>query len=112
MRNKILRRRYLWKDEQGNVVETEDQMFRRVGMHVASAETKCGSTGAQVKEQADRYYCLMRSLKFLPDSPTLMNAGRDDGMLSACFVLPIEDSIEGIFDAVRERPRCLCVIVI
>jgi ribonucleoside-diphosphate reductase alpha chain len=101
MRDKILRRRYLWKDENGKVIETPDQMFRRVARHVAAAEKKYGSTDAQIKALEDEFYQLMKSGKFLPNSPTLMNAGRDNGMLSACFTLPIEDSIDGIFDTVK-----------
>lgn len=102
MASEILRRRYLWKDANGKVVETEDQMYRRVAEHVASAESKYGAFEAHVKERADKFYCLMTSGKFLPNSPTLMNAGRKQGMLSACFVLPVEDSIDGIFDAVKQ----------
>jgi len=101
MRAQILMRRYLWKDDQGNIVETEDQMFGRVAKHVASAETKYGVTNAQVEDKADEFNKLMKSGKFLPNSPTLMNAGRKNGMLSACFTLPIEDSINGIFDTVK-----------
>lgn len=101
MRAEILRRRYFWKDNQGKVIETEDQMFRRVAEHVTGAETKYGATNAQVEDLADEFNKLMKSGKFLPNSPMLMNAGRKNGMLSACFTLPIEDSIDGIFDTVK-----------
>jgi len=102
IRTEVLRRRYLWKDARGRVIETVDQMFQRVARHVASAESKYGRSEAQVKEWADKFYRAMKNGKFLPNSPTLMNAGREQGMLSACFVLPVEDSIEAIFDAVKQ----------
>jgi len=101
MHNKILNRRYLRKNEHGEVIETLEQMFHRVANAVAAAETKYGATKAQVKAYAEKFYRLMKDGKFLPNSPTLMNAGRKNGMLSACFTLPIEDSIDGIFDTVK-----------
>ncbi|MFC1634815.1 vitamin B12-dependent ribonucleotide reductase [Planctomycetota bacterium] len=101
MRDKILRRRYLWKDENGKIIETPDQMFRRVAKHVAEAETRYGAMETETKPFEEQFYQLMKSGKFLPNSPTLMNAGRKNGMLSACFTLPIEDSIDGIFDTVK-----------
>ena len=101
MRASILRRRYLWKDKNGKVLETERQMFQRVARHVAGAEKTYGTRGAQIKALEDEFYRLMMGGKFLPNSPTLINAGRKDGMLSACFTLAIEDSIDAIFDAVK-----------
>jgi ribonucleoside-diphosphate reductase alpha chain len=101
MRARILRRRYLWKDKNGKVVETEKQMFRRVAKHVAGTEKKHGTTDTQIKALEDEFYQLMKDSKFLPNSPTLMNACRKNGMLSACFTLPVEDSIDAIFDAVK-----------
>ncbi len=101
MRASILRRRYLWKDQNGKVLETETQMFRRVARHVVGAEKRYGTRGSQIKALEDEFYQLMKGGKFLPNSPTLMNAGRKNGMLSACFTLPIEDSIDAIFDAVK-----------
>ncbi len=98
---RILRNRYLIKDEGGKCIETPAQLFSRVASLVAKAEIKYGATAAQVKEWHKRYYDLMASLQFLPNSPALMNAQRS-GMLSACFVLPIEDSIEGIFEAIKQ----------
>ncbi len=96
----VLRRRYLKKDRQGNVVETPAAMFRRVARHIAAAELNYGPP-----EQAARYeeifYRMMTGFRFLPNSPTLMNAGRSLGQLAACFVLPVEDSMEGIFDALK-----------
>jgi ribonucleoside-diphosphate reductase alpha chain len=101
MRAEILRRRYLWKDTNGKVIETVDQMFRRVAKHVAGAEMKYGAVATDTKAFEDQFYQLMKTDKFLPNSPTLMNAGRRQSMLSACFVLLVEDSIIGIFDAVK-----------
>ena len=87
---RVLEKRYLKKDKQGKVIETPEEMFRRVAHTIASAESK-HDPKADVKAWEDRFYSLMTSLEFLPNSPTLMNAGRDLGQLSACFVLPIED---------------------
>ena len=94
MRTNILRRRYLWKDEQGNIVETEDQMFCRVANTIAASESKYGATKKQVKHYAEKFHQIMSSCRFLPNSPTLMNAGRPKGLLSACFVLPVPDSVQ------------------
>ncbi|HEY5503995.1 MAG TPA: adenosylcobalamin-dependent ribonucleoside-diphosphate reductase, partial [Sedimentisphaerales bacterium] len=94
--------RYLIKDEQGKIIETPGQLFSRVARLVASVEANYGGNEAEVAQWHKKHYDLMASLKFLPNSPTLMNAGRPSGMLSACFVLPIEDSIEGIFETVKD----------
>ncbi|MDO8949261.1 MAG: vitamin B12-dependent ribonucleotide reductase [Actinomycetota bacterium] len=99
---KVLQRRYLLKDEDGNAVESPSDMFLRVAENVASAEVRYGATPEQVSAVAVDFYDLMTSLEFLPNSPTLMNAGRELQQLSACFVLPIEDSMESIFEAVRD----------
>ena len=96
----VLKKRYLQKDSKGNVIETPEQLFHRVARHIASAELAFDKA-APVDEWENRFYKTMTSLEFLPNSPTLMNAGRDLGQLSACFVLPIEDSMESIFDAVK-----------
>ncbi|MFC1918600.1 vitamin B12-dependent ribonucleotide reductase [Chloroflexota bacterium] len=96
----VLERRYLKKDKQGQVSETSEEMFRRVARAIASAELNYDSK-ADVKAREEEFYRLMTSLEFLPNSPTLMNAGRELGQLSACFVLPVEDSMESIFDAVK-----------
>ena len=96
----VLEKRYLKKDKQGNVVETPQDMFRRVAKHIASAELIYDAK-ADVAYWEDEFYRMMENLEFLPNSPTLMNAGRELGQLSACFVLPVEDSMDSIFDAVK-----------
>ncbi|MGB9714967.1 MAG: vitamin B12-dependent ribonucleotide reductase [Thermodesulfovibrionales bacterium] len=98
---KVLERRYLKKDESGKVVETPEELFRRVAKAVASADLRYGNSENDVKLLEERFYEMMTSLSFLPNSPTLMNAGRRLGQLSACFVLPVEDSMESIFEAVK-----------
>ncbi len=96
----VLERRYLEKDKQGKVIETAEQMFRRVAAAIASAELNYNPK-ADVKAWEEGFYQLMASLEFLPNSPTLMNAGRELGQLSACFVIPVDDSMESIFNAVK-----------
>ncbi|HHY65323.1 MAG TPA: vitamin B12-dependent ribonucleotide reductase [Clostridiaceae bacterium] len=97
---KVLEKRYLAKDKDGKVIETPDEMFRRVAKAIASADIGYVSDEELSKIEQD-FYDMMVKLEFLPNSPTLMNAGRPLGQLSACFVLPIEDSMEGIFDSVK-----------
>lgn len=97
---KVLQRRYLAKDENGNIIETVEDMFRRVARHVAQAD-EIYSPEADVQALEEEFYNLMVNLEFMPNSPTLMNAGRPLGQLSACFVLPVPDTMEGIFDAVK-----------
>lgn len=101
MRTETIRRRYLCKDKHGKVVETEEQMFRCVANTIAAVQSKYGATKEEIRHIADEFFEWMTTGVFLPNSPTLMNAGRPNGMLSACFVLPIEDSIDGIFDTVK-----------
>ena len=96
----VLKRRYLKKDNKGRVTETSERMFKRVARHIAKAERKY-SSDADVKKMENIFYNMMTELKFLPNSPTLMNAGRRLGQLAACFVLPIEDSMDGIFDSLK-----------
>lgn len=97
----VLERRYLQKDQDRNVTETPEQLFRRVASAVSRVEERYGFQPSQLKKLEDEYYDLMTSLVFMPNSPTLMNAGRPLGQLSACFVLPVEDSLEGIFDSLK-----------
>ena len=96
----VLARRYLKKDNDGKATEMPAHMFRRVARHIAKAEKKFG-TDANVKRSEALFYDIMTDLKFLPNSPTLMNAGRQLGQLAACFVLPVEDSMDGIFDSLK-----------
>ena len=97
----VLEKRYLKRNEEGKVIETPAELFRRVARHVASADGLYGKAEVEVKRVEEEFYELMASLLFLPNSPTLMNAGRRLGQLSACFVLPVDDSMESIFDAVK-----------
>jgi len=96
----VLERRYLVKDKQGKVVEKPEELFRRVAQAIARAELTYNPE-ADVKSVEESFYQMMADLDFLPNSPTLMNAGKEMGQLSACFVLPVEDSMESIFDAVK-----------
>jgi ribonucleoside-diphosphate reductase alpha chain len=96
----VLERRYLTKDKNGKLVESIDEMFRRVAGTIAGAERNF-MKGADEGEFEEAFYDLMTSLKFMPNSPTLMNAGKPLGQLAACFVLPVADSMEGIFDSVK-----------
>jgi ribonucleoside-diphosphate reductase alpha chain len=99
---RVLKKRYLKKNRKGKVVETPEQMFRRVARHIAKAEKKYGkSTAEKIEKWEEIFYAMMTEALFLPNSPTLMNAGRRLGQLAACFVLPVEDSMEGIFGALH-----------
>ena len=97
----VLKRRYLMKNAAGETVETPEALFRRVANAVAASEKDFGLPEKEIESLSDSYYTLMTSLVFLPNSPTLMNAGRPLGQLSACFVLPVEDSMEKIFESVK-----------
>ena len=94
--SQVLQRRYLLRDDRGDVVETPFGMFRRVAKFVAKAEKK-----QKRKFYEEKFFEIMKNLEFLPNSPTLMNAGTELGQLSACFVIDVEDSLVSIFDAVK-----------
>ncbi|RLI06025.1 ribonucleotide-diphosphate reductase subunit alpha [Candidatus Bathyarchaeota archaeon] len=98
---KVLEKRYLKKDENGLVIETPQEMFLRVALNVASVDKLYGKTDEEVEKTAEEFYNLTTDLDFLPNSPTHMNAGRVLQQLSACFVLPVEDSIESIFETIK-----------
>lgn len=97
----VLERRYLIKDKDGKTIETVDGMFRRVAKAIAASEGMYAN-GQDQKQLAKTFYDMMTNLEFLPNSPTLMNAGKDLGQLSACFVLPVEDSMDSIFEAIKQ----------
>ena len=97
---KVLERRYLLRDEEGKLIETPGELFHRVAHAIASVETRF-SPSADIHDLEDRFFNLMNSREFMPNTPTLMNAGAALGQLSACFVLPVEDSIVGIFDSLK-----------
>ncbi len=95
----VLDKRYLQKNDAGDIIETPEGMFRRVAKALSVPEFKYEKTPSEVAEIEESFFKMMASLEYLPNSPTLMNAGTGAGTLSACFVLPLEDSMEGIMDA-------------
>ncbi|MDR1569315.1 MAG: vitamin B12-dependent ribonucleotide reductase [Oscillospiraceae bacterium] len=97
---RVLEKRYLAKDEQGRITETIEELFRRVAEVVARGDLEYDAN-ADTRPVAEMFYNMMTARFFMPNSPTLMNAGRPLGQLSACFVLPVPDSLTGIFDAVK-----------
>jgi ribonucleoside-diphosphate reductase alpha chain len=97
----VLNQRYLKKDEDGTVIETPEEMIRRVAKNIAEIDELYGANGKDIHKTEAKFYKMMENLDFLPNSPTLMNAGRKYQQLAACFVLPIEDSIESIFDTLK-----------
>lgn len=98
---KVLERRYLKKDETGKVVETPEELFRRVATAIADADKLYGHSAKEVKKTEEEFYNMMVNLEFMPNTPTLVNAGRQLSQLSACFVIPVEDSMNSIFEAVK-----------
>ena len=98
----VLRQRYLRKDSEGRVLESEEQMFKRVSKAIAVAERNYGATRPQIQAMGQEPFHMMSERLFLPNSPTLMNAGRRQGQLAACFVLRIDDSMASIFGALRD----------
>jgi ribonucleoside-diphosphate reductase alpha chain len=98
---KVLEKRYLSKDETGKVIETPEGLFRRVAKGIALADKLYGKTEKEVAELEEAFYRIMTAFEFMPNSPCLMNAGKELGQLSACFTLPIEDSMESIFETLK-----------
>jgi len=97
----VLKKRYLKKNNKGEVIETPFEMLKRVAKAVAAAERNYTRDETTVQEVEEAFLNMMRRLEFMPNSPTLMNAGKELGQLSACFVVPVEDSMESIFDAIK-----------
>ncbi|MCF8068940.1 MAG: vitamin B12-dependent ribonucleotide reductase [Desulfobacterales bacterium] len=96
----VLEKRYLKKDQHGKVIETPEALFKRVAENIAAADIKFDAD-ADIEKTELKFFKLLNSLWFIPNSPTLMNAGRKLGQLAACFVLPLEDSMEGIFETLK-----------
>jgi len=97
----VLKTRYLKKNEKQEVLERPEDLFSRVAKTLAAIEKKWGASSTEIEETETQYFNMMATGDYMPNSPTLMNAGREMGMLSACFVLPVEDSIEGIFSSIK-----------
>ena len=97
----VLKKRYLAKNEKGEIIETITELFKRVAKNISEADSNYGKSETDIKITANNFFEEMSSLRFLPNSPTLMNAGRPLQQLSACFVLPIEDSMESIFETIK-----------
>lgn len=98
---KVLEKRYLKRDKDGNCTETPSDMFKRVAETIAKGDLNFGKSQEDVNQLSRRFYDAITHRFFMPNSPTLMNAGRELGQLAACFVLPVEDSLEGIFETIK-----------
>jgi len=101
---KVLKTRYLLKNEEGDIIETPEEMFHRVARAIASSETLYGGNA---EEWEEKFYDAMSNLQFLPNTPTLINAGKEIGQLAACFVLPVDDSMKSIFDSLKNAALIL-----
>jgi ribonucleoside-diphosphate reductase alpha chain len=99
---KVLDKRYLKKDDNGACLETPEDMFRRVARNIATADSHYKKSKEEILRTEEEFFDMMTNLEFLPNSPTLMNAGRDLQQLSACFVLSIDDSMESIFETIKD----------
>ena len=110
----VLEKRYLVKDKSGKPTEQPEQMFWRVATVVAEADRRYGASDGAVQALAEEFYFLMTQRRFEPNSPTLMNAGRPLGQLSACFVLPVEDALSngqaGIYDTLRSMALIQAIV--
>ncbi len=98
---KVLEKRYLKRDAQGNPTEKPEDLFLRVASTLAAADKQFGASEQEILSTTKEFYDFITKRYFMPNSPTLMNAGRELGQLAACFVLPVEDSLEGIFETVK-----------
>lgn len=98
---KVLEKRYLKRDKDGNCTETPSDMFKRVAETIAKGDLNFGKSQEEVNQLSKRFYDAITHRFFMPNSPTLMNAGRELGQLAACFVLPVEDTLEGIFETIK-----------
>jgi len=98
---RVLEKRYLQKNRNGKIIENPEQMFKRVAKNIALADKIYGKSEKEIEKIEKKFYQIMTDLLFLPNSPTLMNAGTDLGQLSACFVLSVDDSIDSIYEAIK-----------